>query len=372
LPLLASMQNTFADFAVLGRQVQSEPGVIVGPIARVFGAILNFLFNIAHAITPNNSLGVSIILLTIVAMVIMLPLGIKSQRSMMKMQQLNPEMQKIRAKYKDSRDREQQQKMNQEMQALYAKHKVNPLGGCLPMLLQMPLFFGLIFIMNHSFVYIGVLNDLYYQISEAIMQVPDYIQLLRPLAEPLIPGGWAGNAAQVQSLIDAGWAAEAAVAHVSGDVIIFWWPEHLSRIFNSFSQENWQSLFYQIPDAYMYTIQPLFDQMQNIEIFFGLPLRDASGLMPPGGIIPLLAVLTSLVSAWLSQQVNKPADDRAKTQQMIMLLVMPLFMGFITVTMPAGVGLYWVTMNLFRIGQQFIMNKSAGVKMSLPFKKQEA
>ena len=386
MPLLTFIQANLADFAVLGRQqVQSEPGIIVGPIARVFGAILNFLFNIAYAITPSNSLGFSIILLTIVAMVIMLPLGVKSQKSMMKMQQLSPEVEKIRAKYKDSKDRESQQKMSQEINALYGKHKVNPLGGCLPMLIQMPLFFGLLHIMNQSFLYIDVLNTLYYDISVAVQAVPYYLDILLPsqealnagavdLVRPLISNSWVNNATTIQLWMERGLTVEQAAiqADVGTRFIYLGWPEHLSRVFNSFTQESWTALFAQIPDAYMYTIQPLFDQLQRIEVFFGLPLRDASGWLPPGVLIPILAVLTSLTSAWLSQQVNKPKDEKAKTQQTIMLVVMPLFMGFITITMPAGVGLYWITMNLFRMVQQLVMNKQAGVKLTLPFKKQDA
>ncbi|MCL2665778.1 MAG: YidC/Oxa1 family membrane protein insertase, partial [Defluviitaleaceae bacterium] len=109
-------------------QVQKDPGFIVGPISTVFGFIIDFFFNIAYALTANNSLGISIILLTIVVRCLMLPLGIKQQKSMIAMQKLNPEIQKIKAKYGGNKDPEIQKKMNAEMQALYAKHKVNPLS----------------------------------------------------------------------------------------------------------------------------------------------------------------------------------------------------------------------------------------------------
>ncbi|GAB4389096.1 MAG: membrane protein insertase YidC [Thermodesulfovibrionales bacterium] len=82
--------------------------------------------------------GWAIVLLTIVVRVPFIPLVNKSQRSMKKMQQISPKMQEIKEKYKKD-----PQKMQKEMMELYKKNKVNPLGGCLPMLLQIPVFFAL-------------------------------------------------------------------------------------------------------------------------------------------------------------------------------------------------------------------------------------
>jgi YidC/Oxa1 family membrane protein insertase len=374
--------NFLQEAVYVGRPVQSEPGFIVGPIAWLFGTILSFLFDIVYWITPNNSLGFAIVLLTIVAMTMMLPLGVKAQKSMMKMQQLNPEIEKIKAKYGGKNDAETKQKISQETQALWAKHKVNPLGSCLPMLIQMPLFFGLLYIMNQSYLYIDVLNALYHDLSVAIQAVPGYVDILNQehLALQYIPDAWRANGdtlgAMVQGLINGGMRPEAALQSAmdslgTTNVIVFSLPESLSRVLDRFTLENWEALFSQIPRAYMPPIQTLFDRKQAIEVFLGLPLKDVSGWFPPGVIIPILAVLTTMVTSWLSQQVNKAKDDRMKTQQTIMMVVMPLFMGFITVGFPAGVGVYWITMNLFRMVQQLVMNKQAGVVYQMPFKKRE-
>jgi YidC/Oxa1 family membrane protein insertase len=82
--------------------------------------------------------GVSIILLTVLIKVLFWPLTHKSYSSMKSMQKLQPEMQKLRDKYKNDKER-----LNKEMMALYKTHRVNPLGGCLPMLVQIPVFFAL-------------------------------------------------------------------------------------------------------------------------------------------------------------------------------------------------------------------------------------
>jgi YidC/Oxa1 family membrane protein insertase len=101
-----------------------------------------------HAtLVPNY--GWAIVLMTVLIRLLLLPLTHTSMKSMKKMQELNPKMQAIREKYrtklKDKQGRpniEMQQKQNQEIMALYKEHGVNPAGGCLPMLLQLPILFG--------------------------------------------------------------------------------------------------------------------------------------------------------------------------------------------------------------------------------------
>jgi YidC/Oxa1 family membrane protein insertase len=89
-----------------------------------------------HYIAPNW--GVDIILLTVAIRLAFLPISIKSQRSMMRLQRLQPQVERMREKFKDDKDR-----LNREMVDLYKRNHVNPLGGCLPMLLQLPIFIGL-------------------------------------------------------------------------------------------------------------------------------------------------------------------------------------------------------------------------------------
>lgn len=89
-----------------------------------------------HHITPNY--GVDIILLTVAIRIAFLPMSIKSQRSMMRLQRLQPQVERLRQKLSDDKER-----LNREMMDLYKRNHVNPLGGCAPMLLQIPIFFGL-------------------------------------------------------------------------------------------------------------------------------------------------------------------------------------------------------------------------------------
>jgi YidC/Oxa1 family membrane protein insertase len=111
-----------------------------------------------HHVAPNY--GVDIILLTVALRILLLPMSIKSQRSMMKMQRLQPQMERLREKYKDNNEQ-----LQREMVDLYKRNHVNPLGGCAPMALQLPIFIGLYEALLNSVElrhapFLGWINDL--------------------------------------------------------------------------------------------------------------------------------------------------------------------------------------------------------------------
>ena len=325
------------------RMVQSEPGMFIGPIAAVFGYIIDVIFNIIYGgITVYHSLGISIIMLTIIVRTLMLPLAVKTQKSMAAMQKLNPEMQKIRKKYPD-KNTESQQKMNAEIQKLYADNKVNPLSGCLPLFIQMPLFFGLSFIMNQSYLYVTRLGLLYSQISAYLiefMNFETYIQTMNELALPITP----------QRMID------------NGEINLTLIPD-VSRVLNAFSVNEWNVIFERMPAQYLPALQDLFQQKMAIENFFGMVLTEPTGLGWPGIMIPFLAVTTAIITSVLTMKMSPATTDQARMQQKIMLTVMPVMMGVMTIGLPAGVGIFWITSSVYQIGQQALLNNRAGIPL---------
>ena len=108
----------------------SIPGL--EPLGKAFAYALHWLSTIA-----GGNYGIAIILLTVLMRIIILPLSIKQTKSMIAMQKLQPQLKEIQKKYKDDRE-----KQGQEMMALYKENKVSPLGGCLPLLLQLPIIFA--------------------------------------------------------------------------------------------------------------------------------------------------------------------------------------------------------------------------------------
>ncbi len=101
-------------------------------IREALGSVLAFFYSVI----PNT--GVAIILLTVAVRLALFPLTAKQAKSMIAMQRVQPEIKKLQAKYKNDK-----QKLNEEMMKFYKENEINPLGGCLPLLLQMPIFIAL-------------------------------------------------------------------------------------------------------------------------------------------------------------------------------------------------------------------------------------
>jgi YidC/Oxa1 family membrane protein insertase len=114
---------------------------VLSPLIDACEAVLKFW----HGLIGNgpNSWGWSIILLTFTVRIFILPLTFKGVKSMQRLQTLQPEIKRIQQRYKDDR-----QRMNQEVMAFYQREKVNPLGSCLPLLLQIPFFIALFYLLR--------------------------------------------------------------------------------------------------------------------------------------------------------------------------------------------------------------------------------
>jgi YidC/Oxa1 family membrane protein insertase len=128
----------------------------VNPLAP-FEVAIGWLLAVFYSVVPN--LGLAIILLTCVVMAILLPLTAKQTRSMIAMQRIQPEIKKIQQEYKDDR-----QKQNEALMKFYQENNVNPLSGCLPLIVQMPVMFALFQVLRNIQDHIpttGAFNDLF-------------------------------------------------------------------------------------------------------------------------------------------------------------------------------------------------------------------
>ena len=361
--------------------IPDEPGFIVGPISWVLGVILNFVFNVVYFITENFSLGITIIVVTIIARVLMLPLSFKQQKSMVVMRKIQPEIKKIQDKYKDDMaDPEVKRKMNTEMQKLYSQNNYNPLSGCLPLLIQLPIFIALYSI-----------NDSYMEISNVIVQEVNEdkesgSKLLERREEVLkIKQKNEGERSDEEKEL---------ISEYDSNKFTFWYefskndiypmipedmknpepdsgdeefntlkPAHMVKAFDKLSAEQWKSIkeVFQNND-----IEKNLIKKENIEYFGpGINLTEVAGIGFPGVIITLLSGITTFLSSWLMMRKNKDMGGAAASQQKIMMITMPLIMAWITSGLPCGVGLYWITSNIFMIAQQQILNKYYENKLSM-------
>lgn len=266
----------------------------------MFG-ILARLLEILYSVWP--SYGGSIVLFTVVVMLALAPLTFKSTRSMLAMQALQPEMKKLQNRYKDDR-----QKLNEEMMKFYQENKISPLGGCLPMLIQLPVFF-----------------ILYAVLLGLTKRGPFGADLGHSVACSI--GGINTCVPDVGTYAHAGFFHPAYISHTS---LLY---ENLSstRIMYSWgldlSQSAWGELTKGIVHALPYLIMVL--------VVMGLTYLQQQQIQ--------------------SRQPNRA--DQNPTQQM-MMKVMPIAMGFIYIIIPAGVVIYFLVSSLFRIGQQAMVTRT--------------
>ena len=326
--------------------IQSEPGPIIGPIARIFGAILDFLFEFAYMITPTevHTLGISIILLTFVVIIVTFPLTHKSQKSMQAMQKLAPEMDKIKKKYENRKSQEDQKKMSQEMNKLYSENGANPLMGCLPMFIQMPVFFSVFHIMRQPYRYVSRLGDVYTRLAETIIA-----------GFNVDAAGAAQNPEGLQALINLAYRYGIIPDRME---FSFTDPDQLRRMLALFDPYQWDYFMNSISADVAAQIQPYLTSKMNLEHFIGIDLVENVGFAFPVILIPIACVAFTFLTSYMTQKNQaKPTDPQQKMQQTMMLVVMPAMMGVITFGMPAGVGLYWATSSALRIIQQHFTSK---------------
>ncbi|MCO5318315.1 MAG: YidC/Oxa1 family membrane protein insertase [Microthrixaceae bacterium] len=255
------------------------------PLFDALASVMNFFYTLI----PNY--GFAIMGLTVVVMLVITPLTVKSTRSMLEMQRLQPEMKRIQEKYKNDRE-----KLNAELMAFYKEHKINPLGGCLPLIAQMPVFI--------------------------IMY-----QLMRGLT--VRAGGLGTGIGHIggQSMTGAG-----LTPWVMTDQVFQ--PSHLN------------------PDSAMYVALSHTSDMN----FLGMDLSlSASEALQMGVLIaiPFLALLGIMLVTGIVQNRQlqaRNANASANPQQQMIMKFMPFFLPVISFGFPAGLALYWTTQNLCRIG----------------------
>ncbi|GKX30315.1 hypothetical protein SH1V18_27950 [Vallitalea longa] len=306
---------------------------ITGPIAKIFGAIMDAIYNLFSKIGINN-LGISIILFTIIVRLLMLPLAFKQQKSMIGMQEIQPKLKKIQDKYKNKKDVESQNKMRMEMSQLYQEHNVSPFGGCLPLLIQFPIIMSLFAVLRKIPAYIMSIKGIYLSIIASIRNVADH-------------------ATYLTSLNDASKMPIKNFDVTNNNQVIDLMSTFTSTKFNEFV-DYFNSVSSTVGDQ----IAPLVRQLNDVNYFLGINLADNPNLMSIGLLIPVLNVVVQfLVSKTTMSMNNKNMDEKQATTNKAMMYTMPLITVFFVVSMPAGLGLYWLTSSAFQLVQQIILNK---------------
>ena len=318
-----------------------EPGVIIGPIANLMGQIYNMLFNVLHSNTSAGSLGLAIIIFTLIVKMLLFPLMVKQQKSSFLMQQMKPELDKIKAKYAGKTDQMSQQRMAFEMQEFQKKNGASMMGGCLPMLIQLPILYALFYLFQNAYVYVDAIGANYTEIANAIINIPvaTRMEVFQPFAQEFVDAY--KNIDMVKDGFDMGQV---------NDVVM---------LVGNMKAADWNIVLQNLGSAGN-DLAPLLATKNEIETFLTIPLVTKAGLGFPGVIIPLAAGFTTYLQTKIMNAMNPQNNDPnnpAAAMTKSMLYTMPIMMGVFSITMPAGLGLYWTISNLFGIVQQVILTK---------------
>ena len=303
-------------------------GDIIDFIALLMGYIMQALF----FITGGFNIGLCIILFTIIVRLIMMPMTIKQQRFSKLSAMMQPELAAIQNKYKGKNDTASMQKMQLETKAVYEKYGTSPTGGCLQMFIQLPIFYG---------------------IFAVVRDIPYYVPRVKALFEPVI-SAITGVTNYNQVLIDSGLTT---ATYDTEDALL--------RFLNAFSSEQWETLknaFTSYGNGISDTIAQQSEKILHVNNFFGINLATAPGFkLSLALLIPLLAGLTQWLSVKLMQSknpVNNDDENNTAAQSMKMMnTMMPVISAVFCVSMPSGLGLYWIMGSVVQCIQQIFINK---------------
>ena len=314
--------------------ILTKAGSILGPIATVLGYIMDILFRFTGQFGVFN-VGLCIILFTIVMKMLMIPLTIKQQKTTKLMSVMNPEIQAIQNKYKGKTDNESMQRQNIEIQAVYEKYGTSMTSGCLPLLIQMPILFALYRVIYNIPAYVPSVRVYFDNVVTPLMSQAGYIEKLQGITDIT-------KAAAVNSL----------------DKFDLTSADKLVDLLYKFSTTQWAELEAAFP-AISGVIAENAGVIEKMNTFLGLNMAEAPGWIPSiAWIIPILAAVTQWISTKLMQgnQPKADPDNTAAQSMQMMTTTMPLFSAFICVTMPAGLGIYWIATSVVMIIQQLFVN----------------
>lgn len=333
------MLSLFSSFSLLTKSTT----FIIGDISNIFGIIMNAIYNVFFDMFSIQSLGITIIVFTVLVRVLMLPLAVKQQKSTQEMQRIQPELKKLQNKYANKKDPESQKKYQAEMQALYQEHGVNPFGGCLPLLIQMPIIFALFAVLRNIPAYIVKVKDVFLGIYSQISTVDGFADKLSQFNHMDLNN--MDSAAIVKDF-------DPAVADSAVDVMAKLTPE------------GW-NMFQETFAAVGSNIEGLITKINDMNYFLSInlaerPINGFEDIFTVGALIPLLCLVAQVLvtkTMQSSRNTSKGDGGAADQTQKTMMYIMPIMTVFIVSTMPAGLGLYWLASNVFQLGQQIVINR---------------
>ena len=324
------------------------PGKIVGPIARLIGYIMNSLYMFLNDVFGIQNIAVCIILFTFIIYFLMTPLTYKQQKFSKLTQVMQPEINAIREKYKNKKDQVSMQKMNEETQFVYEKYGVSPMGSCVQMLINFPIFIAMYQVIRNVPAYVDSIKDVYLGLVDKIVDV----------------NGFQGMMEKVVSDSSVAAKLDFTSATTTSNSII--------DVLYALPSAGWDILrdnFSGLTDI----ITSTESAVQHMNNFFGINIANSplnlitSGWKEKDFILIIGAIMIPLFS-YLSQVINiklmptsastssNDGNDAMARQMKTMNTMMPLFSLVMVFSVPVGAGIYWIAGSVIRSIQQLVLN----------------
>lgn len=324
-------------------------GKIVGPIARLIGYIMNSLYMFLNDVFNVQNIAVCIILFTIIIYFLMMPLTYKQQKFSKLTQVMQPEINAIRDKYKDKKDQVSMQKMNEETQLVYEKYGVSPMGSCVQMLINFPIFIAMYQVIRNVPAYVDSVKDVYLNLVDKVVNVDGFQKIMEKVVSDVNVAAnlnFENATTTSNSIIDVLYA----LPSTGWDVL----------------RDNFSGLSDVITSTEA--------AVQHMNNFFGINIANSplnlitSGWKEKDFILIIGAILIPLFS-YLSQVLNiklMPTsasnasgneNDAMARQMKTMNTMMPLLSLVMVFSVPVGAGIYWIAGSLIRSVQQVVMNR---------------
>lgn len=270
-------------------------------IVRPLGLILLGIFKIV------GNYGLAVILFALLVKLVVIPLTIKSKKSMLAMSAMNAELQQLQKKYANNRV-----KLNEEMQKLYDRHGVNPMSGCLP-----------------QFIPLIIMMGLYYAVQQPL-------KFMMGFGDDVI--------GQLANLV----GVDMATAGYYGQITI---AEKLGQIYQE-AGGVW-------PDT-VTAITKGSGELLNIDFsFLGLNLAQTPSISDPSiiWIIPILSGVTAYLSSYIMQKMQGTQNSAAAGQMKVLNILMPLMSLYFGFILPGAIGIYWIFNNVFSCVQEIVLTR---------------
>ncbi len=404
---------------------------ILRPFAFILGLILNGIYEVMSLIGIHN-LAICIILFTIVTRMLMLPLTIKQQKFTKLSALMNPELQAIQEKYRNKKDEASQRRFQEETSEVYRKYGASPLGGCLPLLITLPIMFALYRVIYKMPAYINDVYALYDNIVTLFTKSGsgDQVTAMNIISNFVNNFGVAGSARGLVSSIGkytfgttdfknacidvfsyfnaTNWDAFAygtliesdswnALLAATGQTAETWvsylkttlGSDYMTQIGNMDINNlgtmlgisnlgetvtltdlsgsiywNTFALGEDLKSVFTSASATSIAEILNVNKFVGgMSILDTpTSKLMPGVFIPILAAGTQIIQSLITTAkqntgTKKNQEESPMAQSMkSMIYVMPFVSGFICLSLPVGVGLYWIMGTVVQIIQQLLIN----------------